>query len=261
MQQNPILKTFACLGTTLLLLCTSIVVSATQESGLKGSECVVVLHGMGRTAYSMDEIEKVLRGAGYRVWNKAYPSLSETIETLSQQTIDEALQYCREHSDSSIHFVTHSLGGILLRHYLQTNNIDGLGKVLMLSPPNHGSEIVDKYKDNWLFRTVMGPAFLQLGTDGIVQTLQPIAGTIGIITGNVSSDPWFSDAIPGPDDGKVSVESAKLAEMQDFLIVPAGHTFIMDDAMVVQQVQHFLREGRFQRAEHSENRSGHNSSQ
>jgi hypothetical protein len=208
----------------------------------------------------MEKIATTLQASGYAVWNEGYPSLSEPIETLSQQTIDAALMFCREQSAQSINFVTHSLGGILLRHYLQTNSIDELDKVVMLSPPNHGSEVVDKYQENWLFRTVMGPAFLQLSTDGMVNELQPITGTIGIITGNESSDPWFSGAIPGPDDGKVSVESAKLTEMTDFLIVPVGHTFIMDDLKVIEQLQRFLREGSFRHEEDGENQSGQDSS-
>ncbi len=93
----------------------------------------------------------------------------------------------------------------------------------------------------------MGPAGQQLGTgsDSLPKNLKRIQGTIGIITGKKSSDPWFSPIIPGKDDGKVSVESAKLEEMSDFLVVESGHTFIMRKKFVLKQIIHFLKKGIF----------------
>lgn len=237
-------------------------VNADPTAKSHNNDCVIVLHGMGRTAYSMNKVAEHLQGLGFAVWNESYSSLSATIEDLSQQAIIPGVEFCRQQSASDIHFVTHSLGGILLRQYLQPieneqkplanfhtnkNELPELGSIVMLSPPNHGSEVVDEYQDWWLFRTVMGPAFLQLSTEGFVRTLKPIPGVIGIITGNESSDPWFSGDIPGPDDGKVSVDSAKLDEMSDFLVMPVGHTFIMSDEAVLEQIAYFLKMGRFKR--------------
>ena len=212
-------------------------------------ECVIVLHGLGRTAFSMSLIEEALDGEGYLVWNEGYPSRSENIEELSGTTIEEGLGFCDRHKARTVHFVTHSLGGILVRQYLQQNTISNLGKVVMLSPPNHGSEIVDLLKDYTIYRFIMGPAAQQLGTDknSLIEQLRPVKGEIGIITGVSSSDPWFSPVIPGDDDGKVSVESAKLDEMSDFITVDNGHTFIMRDETVIRQILHFLRDGTFGR--------------
>lgn len=243
---------------------------AVPSEQIKAKQCVIVLHGMGRTAYSMSKLSEHLQGLGYTVWNEGYPSLSATVEELSDKTIDSAVKFCRQQSADSIHFVTHSLGGILLRSYLQEKDlqekdlqenghhekdleiasprhqvIPELEKIVMLSPPNHGSEVVDEWGDWWIFGAVLGPAALQLGTTGFVESLQPIPGVIGIITGNESSDPWFSGDIPGPDDGKVSVESAKLEEMTDFLVMPVGHTFIMSDDAVLAQIEYFLKHGAF----------------
>jgi len=75
--------------------------------------------------------------------------------------------------------------------------------------------------------------------------LLPIDGEIGIIAGNASSDPWFSPIIPGVDDGKVSVERAKLVEMQDFIVLESGHTTIMRDQAVIDQIVYFLKNGEF----------------
>ena len=118
----------------------------------------------------------------------------------------------------------------------------------MISPPNHGSEVVDKMKDLKLFEKILGPAGQQLGTDSqsLPLNLKPINGIIGIITGTRSSDPWFSLFIEGEDDGKVSVESARLPEMTDFITVKHGHTFVMRQRKVINQILTFLQIGEFQ---------------
>lgn len=213
------------------------------------NECVIVLHGMGRTKYAMRKVEKELAADGYTVWNRSYPSTKKPVEALAAEHISKGLGYCRQAGAGKIHFVTHSLGGILVRQYLQNNTIEGLDKVVMLSPPNKGSEIADNLKEMKLYQWMMGPAGQQLGTgaDSLPNMLDRIDATVGIITGNSSSDPWFSPFIPGEDDGKVSVESARLEEMTDFLVVEAGHTFIMSNRSVLEQIRHFLKRGTFKR--------------
>jgi len=236
------------------LLATSILlpyVSSAQAAERAGRECVILLHGLGRTAFSMSALEDALSDAGYCVWNKSYPSRAADIEWLAISAINDGLAYCESQQAVRTHFVTHSLGGILIRQYLQDNHIEGLGRIVMLSPPNQGSEIPDQLKDYAIFRFATGPAGQQLGTgiNSVPLQLAPIPGEIGIIAGTSSLDPWFSPLIPGEDDGKVSVESAKLAEMTDFLVVNNSHTFIMRDDSVIAQVLRFLREGKFSRGE------------
>jgi len=212
-------------------------------------ECVIVLHGMGRTKFAMHKVEKNLWEEGYTVWNQSYPSTKKSIEDLANVHIAKGLRVCRRAGARKIHFVTHSLGGILVRYYLQDNTIDNLDKIVMLSPPNKGSEVADNLRDLKVYQWMMGPAGQQLGTDAqsLPNTLKKIDATIGIITGKSSSDPWFSPFIPGEDDGKVSVQSAKLEEMTDFLVVEAGHTFIMRNRSVLEQIRHFLKQGNFKR--------------
>jgi len=231
-----------------LLLSGLLILSLPAYSSIT-QECVIVLHGLGRTAFSMSLIEKALSRENYLVWNEGYPSTSGNIEKLSVTTLREGLGFCELNEAQTVHFVTHSLGGILVRQYLQHNTISNLGRIVMLSPPNHGSEVADLFKDYALYQLVLGPAAGQLGTDrdGLTGQLGPVKAEIGIITGVSSSDPWFSPVIPGDDDGKVSVESAKLDEMSDFLTVPNGHTFIMRDETVIKQILYFLREGTFNR--------------
>ena len=221
--------------------------SAENDTTKNADSCVILLHGLGRTADSMNKIANSLTQAGYKVWNESYPSRDKPIDELAKSAIEPALEFCRTQNIKQINFVTHSLGGILIRYYLQDHSLDQLKHIVMLSPPNKGTEIVDRLKELKIFQFLTGPVGQQLGTDekSIPNQLLPIQGDIGIIVGNSSSDPWFSWLIPGEDDGKVSVASSKLSEMKDFLIVEYGHTFIMSKNDVIDQIKNFLSDGKF----------------
>ncbi|MCU7806302.1 MAG: hypothetical protein KZQ73_00290 [Candidatus Thiodiazotropha sp. (ex Semelilucina semeliformis)] len=225
----------------LLILLQPFVVQASQ------SECAILLHGMGRTSLSMGLIEDALEDQGYQVWNESYPSLTKSVDELTVPTIESGLTYCKDNNAKKIHFVTHSLGGIIVRLYLQDHQIPNLGRIVMLAPPNKGSEIADEMKDGFFYQTIMGPAGQVLGTDdnSLPNSLNPISGEIGIIAGEKEGSSWFLPEIPGEDDGKVAVERTKLTEMKDFLLVKSGHTFIMRDDEVICQIIFFLQNGKF----------------
>ncbi len=211
------------------------------------TECVILLHGLARTESSLSKLEHHLKNQGYHVINLGYPSRKEKIQKLSEETINRSINECKKVNPARIHFVTHSMGGILVRYYLDVNRIDNLGRVVMLSPPNHGSEAVDKLKELFLFKWINGPAGEQLGTDkkSVPNMLGPPYYDAGIITGDRTINPILSMLIPGKDDGKVSVKSAKLTGMKDFLVVHRAHPFIMNDKDVMNQVICFLKNGAF----------------
>lgn len=212
-------------------------------------ECVVLLHGLARTSRSMKKLEAALIESGYQVLNVDYPSRKHKVEKLSAEVIPKAINECRNKTINKIHFVTHSMGGILVRHYLSSHKIKELGRVVMLSPPNQGSEVADKLKNFPGFATLNGPAGQQLGTSepSIPRQLGPADFDTGIITGNRTINLFLSLLIPGDDDGKVAVERAKLEGMQDFLVMPYSHPFIMKRKAVIQQVLAYLRDGKFNR--------------
>ena len=211
------------------------------------NEYVILLHGMGRTKRSMRKLEKHLLGKGYKTLNHGYSSTSKSIKSIAEEEIPAVIAKCRRQKASKIHFVTHSLGGIVVRQYLQTKFLPKGSRIVMLGPPNHGSEIADYLKGFFLFKWLNGPAGQELGTDkhSVPNTLKPIKAEVGIITGNKNLNPFFSGLISGPNDGKVSVESAKLKGMRDFIVLPCNHTFIMKDKAAMKQVVYFLEYGKF----------------
>lgn len=209
-------------------------------------ETVILLHGLGRSPWSFWRLQQVLRRDGYQVVNVAYPSRQQTIEDLSRDYLAPVI--AAQSSVSRLHFVTHSLGGIMLRCYLREHPVPGLGRVVMLAPPNAGSELADRLKPNWLYRAINGPAGQQLGTDGLPRALGPWpagAGELGIIAGDRSLNPLFSSWLPGPNDGKVMVIRARLEGMTDFITVPYSHTWLSWRGPVIALIQTFLRTGRF----------------
>jgi triacylglycerol lipase len=226
-----------------------IFISCPAEAAGKDLECVVLLHGLARTERSFQKLEGHLEKNGYYVVNRGYPSREKTIQELSVEAIATAKVSCLAAGAKKIHFVTHSMGGILVRYYLEYNEVPQLGRVVMLSPPNQGSEVVDELKETPIYKWINGPAGQQLGTDAdsLPKTLGDPDYELGIITGDRSINPILSLMIPGEDDGKVSVENAKLAGMKDFLVVHKTHPLIMNDEKVLQEVTTFLKKGIFDR--------------
>lgn len=211
--------------------------------------CVVLLHGLARTRHSMHRMQAALRAAGFHTANIGYPSRSLPIEQLARPAVERGIAQCRRSGAATIHFVTHSMGGIVLRYYLARTKPAGLGRVVMLSPPNRGSEAADALMHSPLHRWYNGPAGQQLGTDAhsIPLRLPPVDYPLGVITGNRVAlfDRWLARAIPGVNDGKVAVERAGAPGMSDFLVVPCAHTFIMREPTVIAQTLHFLANGAF----------------
>ncbi len=211
------------------------------------AECVVLLHGLGRLSNSMSELETKLAPAGYSVANIKYPSRSHPIDVLAEDAIGRGLARCRSESEGKIHFITHSLGGILLRYYLMSNTIDELGRVVMLGPPNQGSEIVDGLLPVPGFGFIGGPAGVALGTGegSIIDSLGPVEFDLGVIAGSTNINPLEFLFIAGPSDSIVSIESTKVQGMHAHKVLPVTHTFMMRNNEVIEQAIHYLKTGSF----------------
>lgn len=211
-------------------------------------DCVVLLHGLGRTSASMEPLQEFLEAHGYAVANVDYPSRKHPIQALAPLAVEKGIGECQQgNRPAAIHFVTHSLGGILVRYYFSRHEHDALGRVVMLAPPNQGSNAADAFRHLPGFAWLNGPAGFQLGKgEGSVPlALGTPAFEFAVIAGNRTIDPLGSAVLDNPDDGKVSVSDTRLAGMRDFTIVAASHAFIMQNEDVFRLVAGFLAEGRF----------------
>jgi triacylglycerol lipase len=210
-----------------------------------GVGCTVLLHGLARSDRSMAPIEAALRFRGHLVVNAGYASTSATVGALAETTLTPAIARC---GGQNVNVITHSMGGILVRQWVKVHGAGALGRVVMLGPPNQGSEIVDRFSGLALFQAINGPAGGELGTRGLPPTLGPVTFELGVIAGNRSLNPAFSRLIPGADDGKVSVASTRVAGMAAHLTLPVTHTLMMFDARVMAQTLRFLDTGAFEPA-------------
>jgi hypothetical protein len=229
----------------ILILMATVAISSPAAGA---QEEVILLHGLCRTSHSMLKMERALTKEGYKVRNVDYPSRTAPIEKLADDAIGKAVTDCQKDGATKIDFVTHSLGGILVRSYLARHAIPNLGRVVMLAPPNQGSEVVDKLGWLFLFKWLNGPAGNELGTDknSVPNKLGAANFPVGIIAGDRSIN-WINSLflIPGRDDGKVSVERTKLAGMSDHIVIHATHPLIMKNREAIRQTVYFLRNWKF----------------
>jgi len=193
----------------------------------------------------MKKMAAALREDDYTVVICDYPSRSATVEVLA----DNLFNVMKPQLDAAekVHFVTHSMGGIMLRKWIEKNPLPNLGRVVMLGPPNAGSETVDKLRDYALFQWINGPAGGQLGTpaDSLPATLARPSFKPGVIAGDRTINPFLSMMIPGKDDGKVSVERTKVKNMGDFICLHVTHACMMRNRKVIEQTKYFLKNGNF----------------
>ncbi len=217
------------------------------DQTLSESPCIIVLHGLGRSAVSMKAVQWRLEEEGYAVVNNSYSWLGNSIEEIAPLAIDESLSDCRELGKTRIGFVTHSMGGILLRQYLQEEFIAGLQRVVMLAPPNQGSVMAEQLLDNELLEPLLPkPAHqLGIGENSLPRQLGPVNFELGVIAGSDTRALMSPGLENLANDGTVAVDETRVEGMQDFIVLSVDHSFLMWREVVLDQVVWFLREGRF----------------
>lgn len=220
----------------------------TAQTSCNGED-VIIIHGLAMSPIWMIMAEKRLRKAGYRVHNFGYPSMKKTVEELVADHLDPFIKNLPADL-TKLHFLVHSMGGILTRHYLKNYDCPHLGRVVMLGTPNHGSEVVDYMKDWWLFKKIMGPAAQQLTTDesSLPNSLGPVAFECGVIAGTCHWQHFATGPfMPKPSDGLVSLASTMVEGMKDHLSMHIEHSFMASHKKVALQAMHFYEHGTFHR--------------
>ena len=213
----------------------------------ESKDCVVLLHGLNRSWRAMRPMAESLQLAGFTTANVDYPSQLGPVEEIAPLAVGTGLMECRALGAERIHFVTPSIGGILLRYENEREPIADLGRVVMLGPPNQGSEVVDIAQD-WPGMSLFGgSAGLQLGTDenSIPSQLGPVDFELGVIAGTGTINPWMSAMLPEADDGKVTVAATQVDGMDDFLVVGKSHRYITRSDIIFRNTEAFLRTGQF----------------
>ena len=210
-------------------------------------ERVLLLHGIAGSVLQFAKLERVLSNAGYQTLNLRYAGRHKSIEQLVEDVHRDAAWFL-DQTAGQTHFVTHSMGGLLVRALINRYRPAALGRVVMLAPPNQGSEISDLLARTAAYRRFFGPAGLQLRTsqdERLLELLGVIDYPLGVIAGSRALDPLCWLIIPGPNDGRVSVARTAVDGMADNVTILATHTFIMRNREAIRQTIQFLRQGYF----------------
>lgn len=227
-----------------LLSIIQIVPTAAQQRLQNDKDLVILLHGLGRGKSIMTPLKERLEKVGFVTAVADYKSIGKTPEEIIAD-VSQQITGFRSDTIRTIHFVGHSLGGLLIRAYLDSISVPNLGKVILIGSPSKGTPIVDYFRDSWLMNLV-GPAAKSLGTDekSFPRTLGAPYYPVGIIAG-ISSTFNNDDFIPGEDDGVVPVESTKIDGMTDFVSVQVSHSSLPRNERVAEEVIAFLKQGSF----------------
>lgn len=209
-----------------------------------GKEKVVLVHGYGRSPAAMKAIAEYLEDAGYQVYRLGYSSMTRDIEGVKREVFRKADKFIAN-TDDRVHFVGHSLGGLLVRSYLDQRNLSQLGNVVIMGSPNKGTPLVEHLKDKWYF-SLGGPVATSLSSKGskFLQSLKAPYYRLGVIAGVVDRA-GDEGIIPGQDDGIVPLESALVAGARDTIVLNVSHYMMRSDKRVLQQMLHFIKKVSF----------------
>ncbi len=215
-----------------------------QKLPAMSGRAALLIHGIGRSSKSFDAMATALQKDGYTVVSFDYPS--------TRVPIQESAEYLHRVIDSldgieSIDVVVHSMGGLVLRSYLQKHNDTRLHRAVMLGVPNNGAQVADFLKNNPVFKMILGPAGQQLVTesDGLIASLPAPDFEFGVLAGGRGAAKGFNPLLPGDNDSTVTVASTRLPGARDFICMPVIHTFLMSDQRAITATRCFFKHGQF----------------
>ena len=219
--------------------------SKPDESGkvaMKKDGTIVLLHGQGRTRLSMMILSRRFRSAGYQTVNFPYHQTIDSLDEISDQLIGFIGKKVKT---TNYHLVGHSLGNVIIRNAFRKEYPAGLGKIVMLAPPNQPAHLAKLLKKNLIYLWITGDSGKKLSEEAFYRDLPVPTVRFGIIAGDKGQSLTFSE----PNDGMVSIESTKLDGMADWLLLHHGHTFIMNCRDTFEQCRRFIERGSFKQSE------------
>lgn len=207
-------------------------------------EVVILVHGYGRSASAMWKLEQYFEQAGFQVRSVGYNSLIQGVPAIKKQ-LAKKLNKLLKHNTQKVHFVGHSMGGLLIRSYLGENQVNHLGNVVTMGSPNAGTPLADYFLSKW-YGFLGGPALKSLSAKGspFLKSLPRPDYNLGVIAGVVHRASR-EHLLPGKDDGLVPLQSTKVLGMKDFIVMPVSHYNMRYNQAVATQAIHFLQRGVF----------------
>ena len=238
------MKPLILLLSVLVAGCSHMPNEPTTATDANTQDMVVLIHGFGRSNFAMWKMQERLEQAGYHVEAIGYASFTQDMDGIVGE-ITEKINSLTMQDFENVHFVGHSLGGLLVRSYLGNHSPENLGNVVMLGSPNKGTPVVDYLKDEWWF-ALAGPAVHAMSTEGteFLSSLKPPTYPLGVIAGNQENSNYES-VLVGNDDGLVPLESTKVLGMTDFTIVDSGHSMLRYNLEAAMETLHFLQHSEF----------------
>ncbi|HES59660.1 MAG: hypothetical protein JW956_06145 [Calditrichaceae bacterium] len=215
-----------------------------SDNDAEKEDYVYILHGFAQSKWSMKLLSLRLEKAGFVVERIGYKSLNRSPKDILRD-ITEQINADLPDTNYTVHFVGQSLGGLMIRAYLDSNRIANLGRVVLIGTPNQGTPVVDKYRDSWWMK-ILGPMPRALGTDAnsFPNSIDDPYYPVGIIAGNMKIE-INEEMMPGEDDGIVPLKSTILEAMTDMVIIETNHIFLPKSLPAAKQTIAFLRTGRF----------------
>jgi len=213
-----------------------------EKTSMKKDETIVLLSGQGRTRLSMVILSNRFSSAGYQTLHFPYNQTLDSLDEISGQLIDFIR---RKVKTSKYHLIGHSLGNVIIRNAFRRDYPDGLGKIVMLAPPNQPADLAKRFKNNLLYRWFTGDSGQKLSEEEFYRDLPVPTVPFGVIAGDKGQSLTFSE----PNDGLVTVESTKLDGMKDWLLLHHGHTFIMNCKDTFEHCQRFIERVSFKALE------------
>lgn len=205
-------------------------------------ESIILVHGLWMKGAEMSLLRWRLRRVGYRVYQFSYRSVARELGENARRLHE----FVRQVEGETVHFVGHSLGGLVVRRLFHDFPEQRSGRIVTLGSPHAGSYVANRLSRSGLMRKMLGCSLTPLSGELFPwhseRELGSIAGSLSVGAG------WFVRDLAKPNDGTVAVEETRLAGMTDHCVVHASHMGLLFSRIAAGQVIYFLRHGHFRQA-------------